>query len=432
MKRLTLLLILLFSASAHAVDFTPIGGGFSSSQIDTSAELATIVGDETGSGALVFGTSPTFTGGATITGGTVTTSAPLISGTQTWNAAGVPFTASLLSVTNTASAAASLLADWQLNSASVCRVRKDGSIGIGPTAENIWLAYSGGYILDVLANNTSYLQIHGGSGTVTVGSAAIATMAIGQTDCKLARDAANTLALRNGGNPQTLNIYNTYTDVNNYACLKITNASSYQIIDCAINGTGTTNGLLIRSAGNNHLAIGTSGPISGSWAITSSKHLLAGTDNTYDIGASGATRPRTGYFGTSVDTPATTGGNSKALTESAATAFVRVAAASGSQVGGRINYTIIANDASDYQSRSGSVNFAIVNKAGTETVTLGTVSSEAAAVSTGTLTVSFDADTSPTNAVDFRANAVSSLTQTTLAIRYNIEIFGPAVTITAQ
>jgi hypothetical protein len=35
-------------------------------------------------------------------------------------------------------------------------------------------------------------------------------------------------------------------------------------------------------------------------------NLIFGTDNTYDIGASGATRPRTGYFGTSVVTPALT------------------------------------------------------------------------------------------------------------------------------
>ena len=36
---------------------------------------------------------------------------------------------------------------------------------------------------------------------------------------------------------------------------------------------------------------------------TLANHLLFGTDNTYDIGASGATRPRTGYFGTSIITP---------------------------------------------------------------------------------------------------------------------------------
>ena len=37
--------------------------------------------------------------------------------------------------------------------------------------------------------------------------------------------------------------------------------------------------------------------------IGSGTGLTFGTDNTYDIGASGATRPRTGYFGTSVVTP---------------------------------------------------------------------------------------------------------------------------------
>ncbi len=46
------------------------------------------------------------------------------------------------------------------------------------------------------------------------------------------------------------------------------------------------------------------------WRVTSSGDFLAGADNTQDIGASGATRPRTGYFGTSLVAPvvnATTG-----------------------------------------------------------------------------------------------------------------------------
>ena len=40
------------------------------------------------------------------------------------------------------------------------------------------------------------------------------------------------------------------------------------------------------------------------WTFNGSGHLLAFTDNTFDIGASGATRPRTGYFGTSLVSPA--------------------------------------------------------------------------------------------------------------------------------
>jgi hypothetical protein len=39
------------------------------------------------------------------------------------------------------------------------------------------------------------------------------------------------------------------------------------------------------------------------WEITSDGHFIGGSDNSYDIGASGATRPRTGYFGTSAVAP---------------------------------------------------------------------------------------------------------------------------------
>jgi hypothetical protein len=35
--------------------------------------------------------------------------------------------------------------------------------------------------------------------------------------------------------------------------------------------------------------------------MNSSGHLVTGTDNTVDIGASGATRPRTAYLATSLD-----------------------------------------------------------------------------------------------------------------------------------
>jgi len=126
------------------------------------------------------------------------------------------------------------------------------------------------------------------------------------------------------------------------------------------------------------------------------------------------------------------GATSKALTESSATAFVQIAVASGNHTSGVIHYTIHANDASDFQCRTGDVHFSIVNKAGTETAALGTVINESIAVSSGTLTVSFDTDTSPTNAVNIRANAVSSLTQTTLAIEYRVEIFGPTTTVTPQ
>lgn len=61
------------------------------------------------------------------------------------------------------------------------------------------------------------------------------------------------------------------------------------------------------------------------WIVNASGHLVANADNTYDIGASGATRPRTGYFGTSVVTPLLTlGTGSITMTGSIAATGARV------------------------------------------------------------------------------------------------------------
>ncbi len=59
----------------------------------------------------------------------------------------------------------------------------------------------------------------------------------------------------------------------------------------------------------NRLGIGTNSPattLDVNGVTTFRGNIIAGTDNTYDIGASGATRPRTGYFGTSVVAPTIT------------------------------------------------------------------------------------------------------------------------------
>lgn len=126
------------------------------------------------------------------------------------------------------------------------------------------------------------------------------------------------------------------------------------------------------------------------------------------------------------------GGEEKALTESSATEVVQVQIASGvtaaSITGGVLHYSIIAGDGTDLQCRTGSVNFSAVNKSGTETVALGTIINESIAASSGTLTVTWDTDTAATNAVTFRANAVSSLSQTFLTCRYRLELFGPQMT----
>jgi hypothetical protein len=124
----------------------------------------------------------------------------------------------------------------------------------------------------------------------------------------------------------------------------------------------------------------------------------------------------------------------KNLTESAATPFVRVAVAAGTIAGGTVIYAIQASDAVDVQALSGNLVFSVVNKGGVETCTLSTAgaANEAVAVSAGTLTNTFTCDTAPANAVDISANAVSSLTQTTLSIGYSVVKHNGTGQISAQ
>lgn len=116
----------------------------------------------------------------------------------------------------------------------------------------------------------------------------------------------------------------------------------------------------------------------------------------------------------------------KALTESSATIFVKIDVASNSSASGDIIYSIEANDASDRQRRSGRIPWVAVNKAGTITCTVGTVdaATEVVAVSAGTLTNTFTCADAGSNVLKLLANAVSSLTQTTLQIRYRVEEVG--------
>lgn len=147
-----------------------------------------------------------------------------------WSASGTVFTGIKLNVVDTASAAGSLLMDLQVGGASKFSVGKTGSITVSGTSgyanSGILFAGAGPKLYansNIFAvNNASYgmfgcdfgatqARINGGvafgfsSGDVTT-----------SLDVILARDAANTLAQRNGVNAQAFNLYNTYTDASNY------------------------------------------------------------------------------------------------------------------------------------------------------------------------------------------------------------------------
>ncbi len=71
-------------------------------------------------------------------------------------------------------------------------------------------------------------------------------------DVQLLRDAANTLAQRNGTNPQIFRIYNTFTDASNYERLTFSFASNIPTIQPEAAGTGT--GRILALQGQSSLA----------------------------------------------------------------------------------------------------------------------------------------------------------------------------------
>lgn len=106
-------------------------------------------------------------------------------------------------------------------------------------------------------------------------------------DTILAWDAANTLAQRNGTNAQTLRIYGTYTSATSNEFLKIfSSGSQFSVMSDQGSGGGSARQLNVGTTGSAQFTIKTAD--TERWAVSSTGHLLAAADNTYNIGASGS------------------------------------------------------------------------------------------------------------------------------------------------
>jgi hypothetical protein len=304
----------------------------------SSANLATLVTDETGSGALVFGTSPTFTTGittpiATITQGTITDPAVLLNMTSTWNDAADTFTAIKLNVTNTNSNSASMLVDLQVGGVSQFYVDRGGSAKlVTDLFANAIQAVNGSAVTKAFVGNFAdqgYVNLESG-GQFGWSST---TNATGTKDVTLYRDAAATLALRNSTTAQTFRVYNTESSsLTNYERLNIAWDTNVATITTTAGGTGTVRGITITTAAaagltaqatvgaavfgatgngaNTFIDIGNTGNLQYRFNSSNimyfegnSGHIKWNTDNTGDIGASGASRVRSVYVGTMVRTP---------------------------------------------------------------------------------------------------------------------------------
>lgn len=107
------------------------------------------------------------------------------------------------------------------------------------------------------------------------------------------------------------------------------------------------------------------------------------------------------------------------LTESSATTFAQTTVGSGKVAGGVITVMVESNDGAEYQARTLDFVWSAANKSGTTDVDISTPV-ESVSVSSGTLTVTITAVDAGSGVIQFKANAVSSLTQTTLRCSYQI------------
>lgn len=177
----------------------------------------------------------------------------------TWNTSGNPV-ALKLAITNTASGASAKFLSFLAGAAGateVVSVLKGGQMGLEGTPA------SASYSLSCAS-----LNIAGGINLST-------TAYFQFTDVTLWRDAANTLALRNGTNAQTFRVYNTFTDASNYERITLSGRASDVALLSEKGGSGTIRPMSIGVQGAASLQFVTNS--ANRWVIDSSGHLIAAT-----------------------------------------------------------------------------------------------------------------------------------------------------------
>lgn len=163
-----------------------------------------------------------------------------LSPSNVWNSAGTTFTGIQFNVTDTASAAGSMLLDLQVGGSSKFNVTKAGRVYINSTIS--WIESDTSQIY--LVNQGRIVFTARSPQQVTISSDAdyswgnSTNASGGSVDLRLSRDAANTLAQRNGTNAQTKRIYGTYTDASNYRRVAIAMTTG-GVASIAPEGAGT-------------------------------------------------------------------------------------------------------------------------------------------------------------------------------------------------
>lgn len=259
---------------------------------------------------------------------------PALSITQTWNSGIIPFDGIKLNVTDTASTAASKLLDLQIAGTSRAYVNKDGNLVLnanltryvtigrsssGDAYPGIWFTtttpsytnYS--FLYDnptdtSLLNGVNGVQMRVGNNNLlkstSSGVAVAADKPLGFSptvyglaeltaapDVALNRDAANTLALRNGTNAQDFRVYNTYTSSTTLEYLDLgfnSNVAEIGTVKGSVGGTARD--LVLKTDNTERLRISSTG----AFTIADAKDISVGTTTGTKIGT--ATGQKLGFW----------------------------------------------------------------------------------------------------------------------------------------
>lgn len=272
------------------LDWLTAGGGGTGDMLkaDNLSGLASYPTARTNLG-LGTGDSPTFAN-LTLTSPSLSSSAP-VTISQTWDQAATLFTALRVNATSTNSLTTSRLLDLQAGGVTKFNVDRTGNINVDPTNGSAFLTFKVGA-------NTAF-QYYGGSGwgSQPLNVMAAAGLSVSQgilqlgVNTVLLRDGAdNTLALRNGAAAQTFRVYNTYSNAGiDVEYLQLSTSVNGFRVGTNSSGSGSSRPLFLGVGGGSQ------------WQINTAGHIgTFGSDNLYDIGASGANRPRNIYVGTAI------------------------------------------------------------------------------------------------------------------------------------
>jgi hypothetical protein len=148
---------------------------------------------------------------------------------------------------------------------------------------------------------------------LTPASSAINSVTVGNGasgDNPFLQSTTNVIDQRDGSTNQRFNVTGRYTDASNYNRIELfSSGTDNWLVGRSAGIFSGTNILYVANINNAPIQFQTSG--ANRWQFDTNGNFIAnGSDNALDLGASGATRPRTGYFGTSIISPlvnATTG-----------------------------------------------------------------------------------------------------------------------------